>query len=536
MLHFPGWHLTCVLAAAAGARSHPQAALAPEVRPSLVLWLSPASVEAARASRAVARWRDESGGGYVFAPLTAAQQQAAGLRWRTAVARQRAVLAPDDSPPARAAGAFVASAAPGGGVRFPAPLVASALQLRDGVTCFFVLTPAWLRDGDRAVGQRFFGHYPLGQFRFHDRRVAFRTAAGDISHSKVLESGTKLVVAYRLDGRVEMAVDGAPFEAGAKPRAGASPAPVFSASGYVTLGGCPPHDAFLGDVHEVMVFGTVLADAAARHVAEVLATKHGVAIGAVLPEASRFGLPTSHATGTAAAPSPPTPRGPPPLADFLEARVAGEWEADPDVQRGHPFRARQRASARDRVASYATLKDGRDRERREADARAGGRTHRARRGAPSGGDPRPPLLARLQEAQQRLNEIQGAVDAMRPAPDLRAPPAGRGRRDRGPPPPTPPVAPAAADAVPELAERGAPGCLGGDAFGRAPVARWEPPETARLEQIQQWKKLKAQSDAAIRGFARGGKELRAFVSDQVDRLRLARHNLFCNLAHGHGVA
>ena len=32
MLHFPGWHLACVLAAAAGARSQP--ALAPEVRPS----------------------------------------------------------------------------------------------------------------------------------------------------------------------------------------------------------------------------------------------------------------------------------------------------------------------------------------------------------------------------------------------------------------------------------------------------------------------------------------------------------------------
>ena len=65
---------------------------------------------------------------------------------------------------------------------------------------------------------------------------------------------------------------------------------------------------------------------------------------------------------------------------------------------------------------------------------------------------------------------------------------------------------------------------------RPRAARWEPPETARLGQIQQWKKLKAQSDAAIRGFARGGKELRAFVSDQVDRLRLARHNLFCGLA------
>ena len=94
-------------------------------------------------------------------------------------------------------------------------------------------------------------------------------------------------------------------------------------------------------------------------------------------------------------------------------------------------------------------------------------------------------------------------------------------------------APRRADSRRARARAGRPGaarCLGGDAFVRAPVAQWEPPETARLEQIQQWKKLKAQSDAAIRGFARGGKELRAFVSDQVDRLRLARHNLFCGLA------
>ena len=101
-------------------------------------------------------------------------------------------------------------------------------------------------------------------------------------------------------------------------------------------------------------------------------------------------------------------------------------------------------------------------------------------------------------------------------------------------------APRRADSRRARARAGRPGaarCLGGDAFVRAPVARWEPPETARLEQIQQWKKLKAQSDAAIRGFARGGKELRAFVSDQVDRLRLARHNLFCGLAPpGRGVA
>ena len=67
------------------------------------------------------------------------------------------------------------------------------------------------------------------------------------------------------------------------------------------------------------------------------------------------------------------------------------------------------------MASYAALKDGRDSERREADARAGGRTHRAQRGAPSSANPGPPLLARLQEAQQWLHDSGHLKDEYSPS-------------------------------------------------------------------------------------------------------------------------
>ena len=82
--------------------------------------------------------------------------------------------------------------------------------------------------------------------------------------------------------------------------------------------------------------------------------------------------------------------------------------------------------------------------------------------------------------------------------------------------------------IPPLVEQSGK-CLGGDAFARVSVARWEPPANARLELIQKWQKAKATSDAAIKSFPRGGKELRAFVHDQTSALRLLRHNAFCAL-------
>ena len=63
--------------------------LSTDVTPTLVLWLAPTTIDATRQSGHVVRWRDESGGGYVFTPLTAAQHKAASTRWRTAVVKQR---------------------------------------------------------------------------------------------------------------------------------------------------------------------------------------------------------------------------------------------------------------------------------------------------------------------------------------------------------------------------------------------------------------------------------------------------------------
>lgn len=176
--------------------------LSKDVKPTLVLWLPPTSVESTGQTGHVVRWKDKSGGGYVFAPLSQAQQKAAQTRWHSAVTKQRSRADITASPlPDGVEDSYGATMGSRGAVRFPAPLIADKLQLRDGITCFFVLTPFWLHDGDQAVGQRFFGHYPFGQFRFHDRRLGFKTESGDLLHSYTgLKEGETIVAAYRFDG------------------------------------------------------------------------------------------------------------------------------------------------------------------------------------------------------------------------------------------------------------------------------------------------------------------------------------------------
>jgi len=525
--------------------------LSPEVKPTLVLWLAPTSVDATRTGHVV-RWRDASGGKYVFAPLSSAQHKAAHARWRTAVSKQRARAAA--APPDGVEDAFAAAVRPGSGaVAFPAPLIASSLQLRDGITCFFVVTPRWLHEGDQAVGQRFFGHYPFGQFRFHDGRLGFKTEAGDVLHSYGgLRDGEALVAAYRFDGGVEMAVNGLPFEAGAAAKRGARPRATFSASGYVTLGGCPPHNAFIGDVHEVMIFGVALDDADARHVAEVLGEKHGVALA--LSDASgaathEHALPAAHGGDDAAARYRASrSAAPPPMAELLRD-VAGAEAPPRDVD---VVAARQQAnaarlrSAADTHAAYAGIKAS-----READKYA----DKSGKGAKPAPQTKGSLLQQLQEAQARMAELQHAVDGTAPADRYgggAAQPDGLARNGkvnpyrRGPPPEDryaggrvhprgggakvaapAPAAPVQLESVPRL-KSAAGACLGGDAFAKISTNRWDPPGNARLEDIQRWQKAKAESDNAIKKFPRGGKELRSYVHDQVDRLRLLRHNVFCN--------
>jgi len=59
-------------------------------------------------------------------------------------------------------------------VAFPCSLSCENFQLSPALTLFFVIKPLAFEPGDQAVGQRFFGHYPFGQFRFRDGRIALR--------------------------------------------------------------------------------------------------------------------------------------------------------------------------------------------------------------------------------------------------------------------------------------------------------------------------------------------------------------------------
>ncbi|KAJ1454243.1 hypothetical protein M885DRAFT_522050 [Pelagophyceae sp. CCMP2097] len=478
-------------------------ALDPSVQPNLVLWLTAdRGVEVTAATQTVLRWTDQSGGGYVFAPLAAAQHRAASARFYAAVSKQRQrQQLRDASPPADVAQGFAArldTAAKA--VTFPAPLVANDVQLRDGVTAFFVLRPKWLEDGDQAVGQRFFGHYPYGQFRFHDGRLAFKTEGGDYVHSADDIAQNELVVAaYRFDGDVAISLDGLPFERIESPRRGGHRAPVFSAAGYVTLGGCPPYNSFIGDVAEVMVFGVPLSDADARHVLEVLAERHGVSLRRSHGDAST----PSRNSGAPALPqrheAPADRRAAPALP-----AIAGLLELPPEAGE---HRQRLHDSATDRLTIYKRLKGHRQ---RSEDAAAG---------LPSQAEAQH-LLDQLQEAQARLNELQSAVANGGQAParaSLRGASAPAAVATGAPPPP----APASAG--------GRDPCYGGDAFDKIAVAKWPPPQNAPLEQIQQWDAARLASESAIKAFPRGGKELRTFVHNQVADLRLLRHNMFCAL-------
>lgn len=502
-----------------------------ETRPNLVLWLSAETgVEESATSKTVLRWRDQSGGNYVFAPLSPAQHRAAAARWKIAVTRQEGRVLSEDVGTAMQ---FVsARRQKKTSVTFPAPLIANRLQLRDGITAFFVLTPTLLREGDQAIGQRFFGHYPFGQFRLHDRRLGFKTESGDHVHSTEISQGETILAVYRFDGDVQISLNGGPFESNYR---GKRQPPTFSASGYVSIGGCPPHNSFVGDIAEVMVFGIPLNDRDARHVAEILAERHDISLSpnhlqhspedSILPQAHRQGAQLARRQPQ---PSPAIPD----LSDLIDASPL-------DNSQNH-----KRLRASDVVSVYRRVKEQR-------------RAHTPATRVPSQSE----LLAQLREAQSRLAQLQDVVQQRPeppPPPPLPSPPreevgqsqrlaipaaTNRLRRDRrddassaravassGTTGSSPPLSSSPAPYFPANDEKKkSNSCLGGDAFEKISITRWKPPETARFEEIQRWKEAKSESDASIKSFPRGGKELRDFVHKQVESMRLLRHKLFCGL-------
>jgi hypothetical protein len=226
----------------------------------------------------VDRWRDvkPTGEGHDFVRIDAKQERQAYdkatvrlQQARSATALVRAFVEGSGSPRLHLSGR--------GSVAFPCGLVAAGLELRAGMTLFFVIRPVAFEAGDQAVGQRFFGTYPSGQFRFRDGHVALRSDSAEyvLSGMEPVASEWNLV-AYRLgpDDAPEAAIGGAPLRPMGALRGGARPV-TFSAT-PVTLGGSNSDCSFAGEIAEVLIFGTALDDDAAFAAASYLANRHGL--------------------------------------------------------------------------------------------------------------------------------------------------------------------------------------------------------------------------------------------------------------------
>ncbi len=138
-------------------------------------------------------------------------------------------------------------------IHFGCSLTSRGVQLRTGVSALFAVAPEWLHDGDQIGGQRFFGHYPFGQLRFHDRKVSFKTDSGDHllegSRAGELQNGAWVIVSYRFGEHVEMALNGEPMRVAT--HSGRKTTPSFSSQPLLTVGGTNADCSFMGKLAEV---------------------------------------------------------------------------------------------------------------------------------------------------------------------------------------------------------------------------------------------------------------------------------------------
>lgn len=154
-------------------------------------------------------------------------------------------------------------------VSFPCALKASSdsssLKLHDqGLTLIFVIRPLYPGVDDSSLGQSFFGHYPSGQFRLLQHQAIFHMQGVDFSlpegAGKVLFNDLN-IIAYRIagSGSVEISVNGAPFHVALpnKEMKSEDKLNMFSDSA-LHVGGVTSQCGFVGDVFEILVYGTAL--------------------------------------------------------------------------------------------------------------------------------------------------------------------------------------------------------------------------------------------------------------------------------------
>eukprot|EP00639_Heterosigma_akashiwo_P014973 CAMPEP_0206368636 /NCGR_PEP_ID=MMETSP0294-20121207/4785_1 /ASSEMBLY_ACC=CAM_ASM_000327 /TAXON_ID=39354 /ORGANISM="Heterosigma akashiwo, Strain CCMP2393" /LENGTH=709 /DNA_ID=CAMNT_0053815169 /DNA_START=126 /DNA_END=2251 /DNA_ORIENTATION=+ len=167
-------------------------------------------------------------------------------------------------------------------VQFPCGMVASeGLNLRDRSTLFLVLAPGYLERGrgvTASVAQRFFGHYPNGQLRFHEGHVSIKTYGGDLflRQEVPLEEMHFLIASYRFNEKVEISVNGLPYGLNQD----SDRSDVKFSGGLLTLGGSNGDCGFYGEIAEVLMFGSVLGDDEASTIFKYLSEKYGIDLAA----------------------------------------------------------------------------------------------------------------------------------------------------------------------------------------------------------------------------------------------------------------
>jgi len=221
----------------------------------LVLWLD-AGQGVTESGNIVSAWADQSGQGNNFSQSTAAYQP-------TFVASAFNTLP---------AISFATAAGTGGRTNDNDFLSNSSLQLNTTATAFFVMLPDSL-PGDST--QRFGGHYGNGQFRFNSGKASMWTGGGNADLSTPLPTvGQFQTIAYRLNGNVQISIDGSAFTT---TQTSAS----FSSSALL-VGGVPntfvadgaSFGAYDGDFAEVIIYDAVLTDPQASDVFDYVAAKY----------------------------------------------------------------------------------------------------------------------------------------------------------------------------------------------------------------------------------------------------------------------
>ncbi|ETV66287.1 hypothetical protein, variant [Aphanomyces astaci] len=172
------------------------------------------------------------------------------------------------------------------------PMVYSnGVLLRDGMTLFFVLSPAHLSDDPTdSKLQKFFGHAPYGQLRFQARKAGYGgTSAVVAEDNHGIGQGEFAVLTYRMDKQVSIQVNGMGFgsESPIIVQSNNGGGIAISATEATTLGNvksfCDAH-AFHGRMAEVLVFDNVLSDNAIDAVHLYLHQKWAIPKGPCLPK------------------------------------------------------------------------------------------------------------------------------------------------------------------------------------------------------------------------------------------------------------